>query len=218
MRFAAAASIQLGLTMAACTNGYDDITLLGPASGGGAATTSSGQSNGGGASGGAGGGGTGAAGGGGPSGSGGSTSATSSVSSSASSGGGGAGGSPPLECWGPDAVCCGGVACPVATMECCATSQGQVENANCVAKGTCATLTIACDDWADCPGEVCCTDWNNSINQHLAIECLPECMPPNQLGESGIYPICSLAGGSCPYGLDCFEDYYIGDAGWGYCY
>jgi hypothetical protein len=136
------------------------------------------------------------------------------------SGGNGTGGTPPLACWGPDAVCCGGTACPLGTHECCFPNQTQAANGTCVPLGDCPTadVSVTCDDTEDCPGGACCTTWDGA--EHLGMECtpLPSCTPPGNLGSPGDYPMCNYPGGTCPAGMSCNEDCCVGDAGWGYCY
>lgn len=131
--------------------------------------------------------------------------------------GGGAGGGQPLECWGPDTICCANaIPCPTATMECCLADQDSGELATCVEKDTCPTLTVSCDDSEDCPGSICCIDWNGYNFQ--SVKCEDTCDPPYWLGDAGEYPMCNVVGGTCPRGLDCIEDDYVGEVGWGYCF
>lgn len=129
---------------------------------------------------------------------------------------GGAGGSP-LECWGPDTICCAGTPCPTATMECCLENQYSGEDATCVAKGACPDLTVSCDDSEDCPGsEICCISWDGSNYQGVA--CEDVCIPPVPASVPGKYPMCNLVDGTCPATLHCEYDAYVGEVGWGFCY
>jgi hypothetical protein len=130
---------------------------------------------------------------------------------------GGAGGSPSLECWGPDTICCANaIPCPTATMECCLSDQYSGELAICVARGTCPDLAINCDDSEDCAGSICCIDWNGFNYQ--GVECKETCNPPNNAGDPGKYPMCNWDDGTCPAGLQCNYDVYVGEVGWGYCF
>ena len=122
-----------------------------------------------------------------------------------------------LACWGPDTICCAGMPCPIATMECCLTHQDLAEEASCVAKDACQTLTVTCDDSEDCPSdEVCCIDWDG-FNYH-SVDCEDSCDPPDYAGQPGEYPMCNLDGGTCPDDLVCNMDVHVGDVGWGYCF
>ena len=141
-----------------------------------------------------------------------------SAGGASSSGTGGTGGAP-LECWGPGAVCCGGVACAIGTHECCFTDQTQAANGQCVPVGDCpeSWVSVSCDDTEDCPGGACCTTWTGS--QHVGMQCttIEACTPPN-LGAPGNYPMCNYPDGTCPPSMSCHQDCCVGSAGWGYCY
>jgi hypothetical protein len=209
------ALVVLGLT--ACTLDYPPLASSGASAGGSADATSAGAA---GSSAGAGStaSATGSSASGAQGGAGGGSAASSSAAGGAAAGG--AGGMPPLDCWGPHAVCCGGVACPTATSECCFTDQTQAAFGTCMPKGDCpgSWVSVTCDDTEDCPGGACCTTWSGS--QHLGMLCttVEECTPPSDLGAAGNYPMCNYPGGSCPPGMTCNSDCCLGQAGWGYCY
>jgi hypothetical protein len=101
-------------------------------------------------------------------------------------------------------------------MECCLTDHNSGEYATCVAKDACPTLTVSCDDSEDCPGAICCITWDGFNYQGVA--CEESCNPPVPAGLAGKYPMCNLAGGTCPGSLQCYYDNYVGEVGWGYCY
>ena len=43
-------------------------------------------------------------------------------------------------------------------------------------------------------------------------------MLPENVNATQTPNICNLIDCLCPYGLSCYNDAYIGDAGWGYCF
>lgn len=82
------------------------------------------------------------------------------------------------------------------------------------------TISVRCDTAADCPGtgNVCCGHWDGS-KYSGTVMCQGEsnCVPPMFEANPGDYPLCNYPGGTCPNGMVCKDEPFLGP-GHGYCF
>lgn len=135
----------------------------------------------------------------------GSSSQASSVSSSSSAeaSSSSSGGDPQVE------LSCGGAPCAAGQICCFYPGSDQ---SHCGAPGSCedAAVVLACNDVADCPGGVCCGDWDYAQGMYTGVSCQATCEGTGHILQ------CEGTPDICPFGQDCHPSGILGP-GYSFC-
>ena len=94
---------------------------------------------------------------------------------------------------------------------CCVTKQKSPTEQGCSARAACEGIAAACDGPEDCPGELCCGDFDVSGDRYLSVACGTACD-----GSDPLPIVCHTPDGACPSPLHCVQSNYMPE-GFGRC-